>query len=226
VSLTLASFVLTALFVSSRWTADISGPRFLLQAFSSNLLQTVAAARRNRLLSSFLVISSMSETAFLVFSYLWAQLLTAAVKGEDAVAPYALVFSAYLCASMVGAYAHSLLSARVGAETFFQAVLSGLVAAFSLASTVQTPTVMLLSSLLVYACIGAYWPCAGTLRAKAVGAEQRGACQTLTRGVSTTLASLALIHMHHSATLSLITCAGAVASAAVVQSFLVQQVSQ
>ena len=223
VALCAALFLAAAVYVSASWTADVSSSRFLLGAFLGNLSQTLGASRRNRFLAYFLVVSAAAETALTVFSYYWAQILASVVRDEQVRLPYALVFSAFVCASMVGAYLHSLLAARTGADTFFQAILSGLVAAFSLASMVQTPMVVFLSSLCVYGFVGAYWPCIGTLRARAVGAEQRVASQFVSRVASTALTALILVHLHHSSTLTLIACAGCLAIATAAQSLAAQQ---
>ena len=219
-----AVFLAAAVYISGSWTADISSSRFLFGAFVSNLSQTLGASRRNRFLAYFLAVSALAETALTVFSYFWAQLLSSVVSDERARLPFALIFSAYVCASMVGAYSHGMLVSRVGSDSSFQAVLSGLVAAFSLAGMVQTPIVIFVSSVFVYGLIGAYWPCIGTLRAKAVGAEQRAASQFISRVSSTALTALILIYLHHSATLTLIACAGCLAAATLAQSMAMQQV--
>lgn len=212
------------MYVLVAWTPDVNTPSFQLSGFLTNMLHTALAARKSRPLSSFILVSLSAETAFTVFSYYWAQLIASIFKEQQAPLPFALVFSCCVCASMVGAYAHSLLSAKVGADTFFQGVLSGLVAAFSLASMVQTPGVVFMATLVIYALIGAYWPCIGVLRGRCVGAEQRSSSQILSRAVSCFLTVVVLSHLQHSTTLVLISCALMVALAAFFQSHTMQQV--
>ena len=218
-------FVSTAVYMSLTWSRDINTPRFMMGAFLNNVSLTFTSARKNRSLAYFILISALAESSFTVFSYYWAQLITSTVKEDAEDIPYALIFSAYVCTSMIGAYIHNLFASKIGVDIFFQGVLSGLVASFSLASMVQTPMVVFLSSLAVYGFLGAYWPCIGTLRARAVGAEQRASSQAIVRSLSTLLAILVLLKFHRSATIIMIFCALAVAVAAFFQSRTMQQVS-
>jgi hypothetical protein len=224
--LCIALFTAAAVHVSLSWTKDISSPKFMFTTFVGNLAQTLGAARRSTALGHFILISGFAETAFTIFAYHWAQLVASLIREEGLGVPYALVFSAYVCTSMVGAYLHSLFAVKLGTEIFFQGVLSGLVASFSLASMVQTPMVVFLASLLVYGFVGAYWPCIGTLRARAVGAEQRAAAQTLSRSLGAILATAVLYHFHRSNTIVLGSCAVCVAVAAFLQNQSMQQVNQ
>lgn len=212
-------------YVMVAWTPDLNAPSFQLGTFLSNMLQTIMATRKSRPLACFVLVSLCSETAFTIFSYYWAQLIASSVKEQSEMqVPFALVFSCCVCASMVGAFTHSLIASKVGADVFFQGVLTGLVAVFSLASMVQTPLVVFVATLLVYAFIGAYWPCIGALRGRSVGAEQRSSSQILSRALSSALTVVVLSNLQHSTTLVLLSCAVMLALAAFFQSQTMQQV--
>ena len=222
---TLTLFIGATIYILISWTKDVSSPKFLLGNFTSTHIQTFVAIRKNKNLAYFILISAFSETAFTVFTYYWAMLITSIASMNAYNMPYALIFSSYICTSMIGAYLHSIYSAKFGPDLFFQGVLSGLVASFSLASTVQTTLVYFISSLAIYGFIGAYWPCIGTLRAKVVGAEQRTSSLLWSRALSCLFTVLVLYKLSYSPVVVLIICAVCVAVAAFFQNQTMQMVS-
>lgn len=132
--------------------------------------------------------------------------------------PYEIIFSCYICASMVGNYVFQIYSSGGGGEggaaasgtlpvpTIFHYVLLGTTIAYGIGATVESPMLIFALSIALHLLMGAYWSCIGILRAQQVPPEYRTAPITVTRTLTLVLSMTVLLHVHHSPTLILLSC--------------------
>jgi len=188
VSLACAVFVFSAVYITFVWAKDMASPRFMLSGFLFNLNQTYQAAKSSKHLQLVLLISTLCESAIVIFTFYWAPWLASMVSEEDQVVPYEVVYSALVSASMLGNYLYQVYGGAGGvggaeASSTFQAVLIATSACFSLGAIFQTPVFAFFISVAVQLCIGGYWPSIGALRGRVVVPELRGTALSLARSV-------------------------------------------
>jgi len=184
ISLACAVFVFSAIYMTFVWGKDMASPRYMLSGFLFNLNQTFQAAKSSKHLQMVLLISTLCESAIVIFTFYWAPWITSMVSEEGQTVPYEIVYSALVAASMLGNYLHQIYSSGSGigsAENTFQAVLVGTSACFFLGAIFQTPTFAFFISVAAQLCIGGYWPCIGALRGRVVVPELRGTALSLAR---------------------------------------------
>lgn len=200
-------FLITGIYILVGWNKDSSGPRFMLSNFLFNVNQTLNAAKSNKQMLYLLIISALCETSITLFTFYWAPWISSMIIEEDQTVPFEIVFSTYILASMLGNYLHQMYAATIGADFAFQSILFASSFAFLFGAMLQTPVMAFGASIVIYICIGGYWPSVGNLRGKFVQPEMRSTSLTLTR-VVTLIISITILHsIHHSPMLILITCA-------------------
>jgi hypothetical protein len=220
VSLACAVFIISALYMAFVWSKDMASPRFMLSGFLFNLNQTYQVAKSSKHMQLILIISTLAESAIIIFTFYWAPWITSMVVEEDHVVPYEIVFSALVSASMLGNYLHQVYSSSMPGESTFQGVLVATSACFFLGAIFQTPLFAFAISVAVQVCIGGYWPCISSLRGRVVVPELRGTVLSAARTGTMIISVAALSLIHHSPMLMLTCCAGLFGAAAYAQNIM------
>ena len=105
-----AIFAAACAYMVVTWEKDLNSPRFMLSGFISNMNSTLTTVRANKQTLVFVAVSSLCETAILVFSFYWAPWMDMIASEKDQRLPYEVVFSSFVLASMLGNYLFQLLA--------------------------------------------------------------------------------------------------------------------
>lgn len=181
VGLSCALFIIAAVYISFAWDRDMNGPRFLLSGFSFGMKQTMSALSSSRQVLLVLIISSLCESAIMIFTFYWAPWLTLMIIEEYHTVPYEIVFATYITASMLGNYIYQMYAGSVGLDQSLQIILFTTGASFFLGAIFQTPLMAFAISTGIQLVIGGYWPSIGMLRGRYVMPELRPTLLTLSR---------------------------------------------
>jgi hypothetical protein len=214
-------FALTALYIMMVWKKDSSGKRFLLSSFIYNVNQTFQASRTNKSTLLFLTITALFESSISIFTFYWAPLIYTMSNSAQSI-PYEIIFSTYVCASMLGNYLYQLFSSSYGTESAFQIILLGSALSYVIGSVIQTQSIAFTMSVVLQAFVGGYWPCVGFLRGRCVSPECRTTSLTLVRIVSLLISVSILSFFHHSPFLTLSCCGLLTGTASYLQNLLTQ----
>jgi hypothetical protein len=179
-------FALAFAYMTITWEKDLNSPRFMLSGFLSNMSNTLTTVRSNRQTLVFVAISTLCETAILIFSFYWAPWMSLIAAESEQHLPYEIIFSSFVLASMLGNYLFQMYAKGSGAllgstENTFQALLVVSSGAYLLGAVFQTAGFALLCSVLVQFCVGGYWPCIGYYRGRLLLHEQRNSVIVISR---------------------------------------------
>jgi hypothetical protein len=209
VSMCIALFLLVLAYMVIVWKQDISGPKFLLSSFMFGMGQAVKTIQSSRAVTLVISLTALAEAGIVIFVFYWAPWLQKVVKeevGMDSSLPYEVVYSTYISGSMIGTYLVQLYSQHVGMESIFQGILLGTSVFFFIGSSVSTPSLVLLISVVIHLCIGSYWASVGLFRGKYISQDQRSACITISKVMTMIFAASVLKCIHHSSLLILMAC--------------------
>jgi hypothetical protein len=187
-----ALFAGTGIFMAVSWEKDLHSPRFMLSGFVANLSSTIATVRVNRQMLMLIAVSSLFESAILIFSFYWAPWMDTIEFDRGQHVPYEIAFACFILASMLGNYLFQMYGKSStffggGIEATFQAVVVVSSVAYMLGALFQTPGFALLVAVTVQFCVGGYWPCIGYFRGRILLPEQRNTVLLITKLVSVLL---------------------------------------
>lgn len=222
VGLCFSLFALVAVYITLAWSKDSGANRFMLSGFLFNVNSTVQSARASKQVLYTLGISTLSESSITIFTFFWAPWLASMVPEKDReTLPYEIIFSCYVCASMLGNYMYQLQSASSGSDAAFQTILIATCGAFFAGGVFQTSVMAFAISIFIQLCIGGYWPSIGYLRGRCVAPELRSTALALCRVATLVISAFLLRSIHHSPLLMLSSCAALMGVAAYLQNVLI-----
>jgi len=215
ISLAMVVFMTAAAYMMVRWEQDFSGPRFMLSNFMFNITQSLKSLRSVPSSMYCTLVGGMAEGSILIFLFYWAPWLheaTLTATGSDISEDYhnpcpdIIVYSSYLVACIVGTYLTQIFANDLGEEALLQNTFIVASIFFFLGATVTTPLLVFTASIGIFFTIGAYWALINLFRNKYMSSEWRDGCTTISKLIAALICISALMGIHHSAFMTLMTC--------------------
>lgn len=188
--------MVTVGYILVNWDKDTNPPRYMYSNFLYTMTNTVSSIKSNSTIRHIILVGAFFEASVIIFSFYWAPWLKFESAGNPGFGalhevvsflPYEIIFSCYICASMLGNYLFQMYTAGGdetggnGINTIFHYVLLGSTACYFVGSTISSPMLVFATSLVIHILMGAYWSCIGILRAQYIPPEYRTSPITVTR---------------------------------------------